>query len=98
MTMDCSLKERISATDLCTLLMNLVKELFDHPALRPGRGLENIHLYIWLLKDLSWAQDWYYSGMIFGCLAVLWAFLLIVTAVRNSAVNEIFVSVAIFLW
>ena len=63
-----------------------------------GKDLQNIHLYLWLMKDLSWAQDWYYSGMVFGSLAVSWAFFIVVCAVRNRATNEVFVSIAIFLW
>ena len=64
----------------------------------PCKNLDNFHLYLWLLKDLSWAQDWYYCGMIFGSLAVVWSFLMILCAIKSSATNEIFISVALFLW
>jgi hypothetical protein len=62
------------------------------------RGMENLHLYLWLLKDLSWAQNWYYSGLIFGSLAVSLSFLLMCNAIYVRATNEIFVSAAIFIW
>jgi hypothetical protein len=35
------------------------------------RGLEWFHLYLWMAKDLSWAQDWYIGGMFFGTAAVV---------------------------
>ena len=49
------------------------------------KGLEWFHLYMWMAKDLAWAQDWYIAGMFFGTAAVLWsAFLLFQTfQIRN---------------
>ena len=87
--MDSSLKERSPSTPY-SLLKSVSGNIFSHR--------DDIHLYLWLLKDLSWVQDWYHSGIIFGSLAILWAFFLILTAIKSSSVNEIFVSVAIFLW
>jgi hypothetical protein len=60
--------------------------------------LENIHLHLWLLKDLSWAQDWYYAGLFFGSLAVAFSFLLFCSALISRATNEIFFSAAVFVW
>ena len=60
--------------------------------------MENIHLHLWLLKDLSWAQDWYYAGIVFGSLAVAFSFLLFCSAWIARATNEIFVSAAVFVW
>ena len=62
------------------------------------RGMENFHLYLWLVKDLSWAQNWYYSGMTFGSLAVSFSFFLMCYAIHMRATNEIFVSAAILIW
>lgn len=43
------------------------------------RGSENFMTYIWIIKDLSWMQalgGWYYSGFLFGGLAMLWSVVL----------------------
>ena len=79
---------------IATHLREKSNQLWSYPC----KNLENIHLYLWLLKDLSWAQDWYYSGMIFGSLAVMWSFFIVLYALQSSATNEIFISVALFLW
>ena len=63
-----------------------------------NRGSENLHLYLWLLKDLSWAEDWYYPGMVFGSLAVAWAFWIFIHAVVERATDEIFIRFAVLIW
>ena len=34
------------------------------PNLDKMRALENIHIALWLLKDLSWCSDWHVLGML----------------------------------
>ena len=62
------------------------------------RGSENFHLYLWLIKDLAWAQSWYYCGHIFGSLAVIWSVYILSHAVREKNTNEIFTGVAQTFW
>jgi hypothetical protein len=62
------------------------------------RGAEYFHLYIWVLKDLSWAQSWYYSGHFFGSLAVFWSVYILSHAVHDRNINETFASVGQLLW
>ena len=62
------------------------------------RGFENLYLYSWLLKDLSWAQNWYYAAYFFGALAVTMSFVILFNATYDGATNEIFYSLAGFLW
>ena len=62
------------------------------------RGSENFHLYLWLIKDLAWAQSWYYCGHIFGSLAVIWAVYILSHAAREGNTNEIFTGVAQTFW
>mmetsp|Transcript_28467 Transcript_28467/g.75027 ORF Transcript_28467/g.75027 Transcript_28467/m.75027 type:complete len:121 (+) Transcript_28467:91-453(+) len=40
------------------------------------RGAEWFHVYLWLLKDLSWTQDWNYLGIFSGFAAVFWSLFL----------------------
>lgn len=62
------------------------------------RGAENFHLYLWLVKDLAWAQSWYYSGHIFGLLAVSWSIFILCHAVAEGNTNEIVTGTAQMLW
>ena len=62
------------------------------------RGGENVHLYLWILKDLSWTQEWFYPAWVFGTLAVVWAFYLLSHAVYEGATNEIFTRFAVTIW
>lgn len=36
------------------------------------RGAENFHIYLWIAKDIGWAQDWRDWALVFGSLAVIW--------------------------
>lgn len=62
------------------------------------RGSENFHLYLWLVKDLAWAQSWYYCGNIVGSLAVIWGGFILYHAMLERNTNEIFTGVAQFFW
>mmetsp|Transcript_10844 Transcript_10844/g.16510 ORF Transcript_10844/g.16510 Transcript_10844/m.16510 type:complete len:410 (+) Transcript_10844:194-1423(+) len=62
------------------------------------RGQDSLHIYLWLLKDLSWVQAWYVSGHVFGALTITWAIYMIIKAIRSRSAEEIFVSVSQFLW
>jgi hypothetical protein len=88
--------ERWQSSNICWLHMP------DHPLnfkfFLTIRGSENFHLYLWLIKDLSWAQSWYYSGHIFGSLAVIWSIYILSHAARERNTNEIFTGVAQTFW
>ena len=62
------------------------------------RGSKQFHFYLWVLKDLSWAQSWYYSGNAFGILAVIWAGLHLFDSFREGNINEMATSVGVTLW
>lgn len=62
-------------------------------------GLEYVQLYLWLLKDWSWSQlRWFYTSMVFGTLAVLWAALLVVLALRAGVLSEAYLAAGVLLW
>lgn len=88
--------ERLQFSNICWLYMP------DHPLtfkfFLTIRGSENFHLYLWLIKDLAWAQSWYYSGHIFGSLAVMWSLYILSHAARERNTNEIFTGVAQTFW
>ena len=62
------------------------------------RGSKQFHFYLWVLKDLSWAQSWYYSGNAFGILAVIWAGLHLFDSFREANINEMATGVGVTLW
>ena len=62
------------------------------------RGSENFLIYIWIAKDLSWTQNWYYSTHIFGVSALFCSFLTICRSIKDKSSEEIFHSIAQFMW
>lgn len=62
------------------------------------RGLENIHIYLWILKDFFWAQDAYWPALICGSAAVLYSFMLIGIAMHNRDAEESYMLIALSLW
>ena len=70
----------------------------SYNAMFTTRGSKQFHFYLWVLKDLSWAQSWYYSGNAFGILAVIWAGLLLFDSFREGNINEMATGVAVTLW
>ena len=62
------------------------------------RGSENLHVYIWLMKDMAWAQSWHDAGYFFGCVAVIWCAVIVFHAIRERNTNEIFVNVGQLMW
>eukprot|EP01033_Poteriospumella_lacustris_P014852 gene14852-10620_t len=62
------------------------------------RGSENLHIYLWIAKDLAWAESWYWPAMLFGSAAVLWCFVLLHHAVAARNYEEIYMWVGLTLW
>lgn len=62
------------------------------------RGAENLHIYLWLAKDLSWTQDWVVSGMLFGALAIAWTAVLFYLAISDKNWEEAYTLVPYALW
>lgn len=62
------------------------------------RGQESLHVYLWIVKDLSWVQAWYYSGHLFGCLSIAFMVYILCQAVRKRSLDECWTTVAHILW
>lgn len=62
------------------------------------RGSENFHIYLWIAKDLSWSQDWYWPSLIFGTMAMLWCLVLAYHAMDSKVLEEVYMIVAVILW
>ena len=62
------------------------------------RGAEYFHLYLWMMKDLAWTQDWYYSGLSMAISAVIWSGYLIFRSIMYENYYEICLGCGQFLW
>ncbi len=62
------------------------------------RGSENVHIYLWVAKDLSWSQGWEIPGMFFGCLAIVWCLVLLQHAIHDKNLEEIYMWIALVMW
>jgi hypothetical protein len=63
------------------------------------RGLDNIHIYFWITKDLCWVQSWLLPGLIIGSLACLYAlFLTFRAAYWRRNLGEFWIKLAEFMW
>lgn len=62
------------------------------------RGQDSFHIYLWIAKDLSWVQAWYWPGMIFGSAAVAWSIYILCQAVAKRCRDEIWTTIASILW
>jgi hypothetical protein len=60
--------------------------------------VENLHTYLWILKDLSWAQAWYLPGWVCGSNAVLLSFLVCMGSLMHREFTDLWHNVAQLLW
>ena len=61
-------------------------------------GQSNFHIYLWLAKDLSWVQSWYWPAYIFGSLTILWQLFIVGKTISRRNNEDIIVSLTILLW
>ena len=90
--------EEIPRTGCFGALSTLPNEPWELAWFGTVKGSEWVHLYLWMAKDLSWAQGWYFLGLIFGVSAVLWSVYLLNESVRLTNYVEAWHYVAQFLW
>jgi hypothetical protein len=62
------------------------------------RYIDNIHLYLWLFKDLAWSLNYKNFGMAFGTLAILWLGVLYYYAIKSGTTEEIYFVVPTTFW
>jgi hypothetical protein len=62
------------------------------------KGSDWLHLYMWMVKDLAWAQGWYAVGMISGAAALVWSAVLEYLALKEKNYVEAWHYMAQFLW
>lgn len=62
------------------------------------RGQESLHVYLWIMKDLSWVQAWYYPGHVFGIASIAFMMYIFMQAIRKRSLDECWTTVAHILW
>lgn len=62
------------------------------------RGAENIHLYLWIAKDLSWMQSNVTLSMIFGSIASIWCGVLFLVAYTTRSFEDLYMVIPTTLW
>jgi len=73
-------------------LQSVVVENFAHSL----RGVENFHVYLWILKDFAWAQDDYWLAVVFGSAALVFCGVLMYLALWD--LEEVYMYIAMTLW
>lgn len=62
------------------------------------KTVENFHTYLWVLKDLSWTQNWYWTGLIVGSLAMGLSFIVTVGSLHSKEYANAWHNFAQLLW
>jgi hypothetical protein len=60
------------------------------------RDIENIHIFLWLMKDNAWCHDWHFLGMVMVIPTL--AVQMYITWVTRKDMHEVFHAIAILLW
>lgn len=63
-----------------------------------SRGHDNFHIYLWILKDMSWLQGWFWCGHIFGGLALAWIWFIILKSLWNREKSQAWIGFSQFIW
>jgi len=60
------------------------------------RKFENVHILLWLLKDLCWVMDFKITGLVMIVPTVLMA--IYITVLTRHSVSELFHNLAVVCW
>lgn len=62
------------------------------------RGIENWHVYLWLLKDLFWSLNYTICGTVFGIFAIVFTVIIIWNRVRSSNSEDTLFGIVLLIW
>lgn len=90
-------------TETSNVIASTVSEQFRDPiswrlVFTSARGIENLHIYFWIFKDLFWSLGYVYPGSTFGCLALLLNVMLFIDEIKKRNSEEIYFLIPMFLW
>jgi len=61
-------------------------------------GQSNFHIYLWIIKDLAWAQNWYWVAHIVGGAALLWQLYFFTKSALNRNLDDAWFNSTVFMW
>lgn len=83
-------------------LIDKISKSFRYPLsirlLFSVRGIENLHIYLWISKDFCWLQEYKNAGITFGILAIILTLLLFYNAITTKNTEEFIFLIPISLW
>ena len=59
---------------------------------------ESYHIYLWIIKDYSWASDSYYLALTFGISTVVWNYLIMILCLIRCDFEGFYMQVATACW
>lgn len=77
---------------------HLPDEPFGPSFFLSSRGQSTIHIYLWISKDLTWVQGWFYPGLCIGGLAVSLSLWFVLKSALKRDINEIWPHITELLW
>ena len=63
-----------------------------------SRGQCTLHVYLWLAKDLTWVQGWYYEGLVIGGLAVSLNIYCMAKSAYKRDIGDLWSYITEFFW
>jgi hypothetical protein len=87
-----------STNDLTNGLASKFNAVFSSRLFFSVRGADNVHIYLWILKDLFWSLGYVYAGTTFGLLALLWLTVMFYNSFGMKNTQELYYFVPLFLW
>jgi hypothetical protein len=78
--------------------MHMPDEPFGPRFFLSSRGQSTVHIYLWIAKDLTWVQGWYYPGLCIGGLAVALSTWFVLKSAFKRDINETWPHITEMLW
>lgn len=85
-------------TNLLYSISSKFNDEFSKNLLFSVRGIENFHIYLWLLKDLCWSLDYTICGTIFGVCAMFFTIVIMYNRFTFGNTEEVLFSIPLCLW
>lgn len=76
----------------------LPHEQFEISFILSSRGLQYLHVYLWLLVDIAWMQGFHYMGDLCGFSLVFVSWCLFLRAAATRSYDDSFICFTQFVW
>jgi hypothetical protein len=84
--------------DILYYISDKFNDEFNGNLLFSVRGVENFHIYLWLLKDLFWSLNYTICGTIFGLLAIFFTNTIMYNRCMRGNTEDVYFSIPLWLW